>query len=577
MKIVCYHLRSVKAGWFLFFKNNFYFIIDFCGISFKISLCTKQIQIMNKKFIISLTTVLSLVLLFICQMASAQTNELKTLQVNIFKNGTYFISKEAKASGDVAKFPVPPGPLQSTFWIYTTKDNKINRIDVLTDTVKVSRKPASLSDYIIANKGKKASITYTFGQGSMNSTASGVIKDISFNMLKLEDIAGKTVLVNMQNVLEFSLSEKENSKFTTDSTMRIAKVYFKQTVADEPILLSYMSSGIQWLPSYSIRLSDAGKLQLEMKALIENYSEGILNADVVLTVGKPQMLYGAAIDPIVNDYFSGGGSGGYTANPVYNYGAFAQSTAPMMYDNSIVSEEKSYDGYAGDLNYTYNTEGEKTNDLYIYKLGKVSLPKNTKSSFSIFSSSIPYEDLYEVNINDYVNFYSTQSIQKNDDRYFEVYHSLRITNATNFPFTTAPVFVQDEKLNPLAQDQIKYTPKGSKVKVQLSKAVDVQVKGDETELSRSENLKKFNNSQYRKVTIKGVVHLENLQDKNITLNVTKAIMGEITEVSDGGVITKPGKFTGLNPNTSSEWNIELSGNQKKDITYTYDVWIYAGN
>lgn len=240
-------------------------------------------------------------------------------------------------------------------------------------------------------------------------------------------------------------------------------------------------------------------------------------------------------------------------------------------------KKKSYDGYAGDLNYTYNTEGEKTNDLYIYKLGKVSLPKNTKSSFSIFSSTIPYEDLYEVNINDYVNFYSTQSIQKNDGRYFDVYHSLRITNSTNFPFTTAPVFVQDEKLNPLAQDQIKYTPKGSKVKVQLSKAVDVQVKGDETELSRSDNLKKFNNAQYRKVTIKGTVHLENLQDKNITLNVTKAIMGEITEVSDSGVITKPGKFTGLNPNTSSEWNIELSGNQKKDITYTYDVWIYAGN
>lgn len=532
---------------------------------------------MIKKFIFICTTVICIALVFISKYSSAQTNELKSLQVNIFKNGTYFIAKESKVNGDVAKFPVPPGPLQSTFWIYTTKDNKINRIDVLTDTVKVSRNPASIVDYISANKGKKASITYTFGQGSIENTASGTIKDMAFNMLKLEDVSGKTVLVNLQNILEFSLSEKENSKFTTDSTMRIAKVYFKQSVIDEPVLLSYMSSGIQWLPSYSIRLSDAGKLQLEMKALIENYAEGISNADVVLTVGKPQMLYGATIDPIANDYFTGG-TGGYTANPVYNYGAYVQATAPMMmYDNSAVSEERSYDGYSGDLNYTYNTEGEKTNDLYIYKLGKVSLPKNTKSWFSIFSSSIPYEDLYEVNINDYINFYSTQNIQKNDDRYFDVYHSLRITNSTSFPFTTAPVFVQDEKLNPLAQDQIKYTPKGSKVKVQLSKAVDVQVKGDEAELSRSENLKKFNNAQYRRVTIKGTVHLENMQDKNIILNVTKAIMGEITEVSDGGVITKPGKFTGLNPNTSSEWNIELSGNQKKEITYTYDVWIYAGN
>ncbi len=530
-------------------------------------------SIMNKKFIALFS------LLAISITVIAQTTVLKPLQVNIFKNGTYFIAKEGKVTGDLAKFPVPPGPLQSTYWIYTTKENKINRIDVMTDTIKVSRKPESLNDFIIANKGKQATITYTFGQGNTVRTVTGTIKDFVFgSMLKLEDASGATILVSIQSILEFSLKEKENPKFAVDSTMRIAKVYFKQTVTDEPVLLSYMSSGIQWIPSYNIRIIDETKLQLEMKALVENYSEGISDADVSLTVGKPQMLYGTTVDPIANDIFTGGVNG-YTVNTgvTYNWtGAYAQQ--PGMYDNSIVSEERSANDISSYNQQTdYETEGEKTGDLYVYKLGKVSLPKNTKSSFSIFSSTIPYEDLYEVNIGDYVNFYSTQNIPKNDDQYFDVYHSLRITNSTNFPFTTAPVFVQDEKLNPMAQDQIKYTPKGSKVKVQLSKAVDVQVKGEETELSRSDNLKKFNNAQYRKVTIKGTVHLENLQDKNITLNVTKAIVGEITEVSNSGVITKPGKFAGLNPNTSSEWNIELSGNQKKDITYTYEVWIYAGN
>ncbi len=539
---------------------------------FKISLCIKQIQIMNKKFNLLVT----LFMLINGLNANAQTNELKTLQVNIFKNGTYFIAKESKANGEVARFPVPAGPLQSTFWIYTPKENKINRISILTDTVKVKRSTVAFHDFFMANKGKQAIVTYSFGSGSSVRTVEGIIKENSSNMIKLETAAGLPIFFQSTNILEFGLKEKENTKYFVDSTMRIAKVFFKQPVADETVLLSYMSAGIQWLPSYSIRLSDAGKLQLEMKALVENYSEVINNADVVLTVGKPQMLYGNSIDPIVNDYFTGG-TGGYVPAQVYNYGAYAQTLSSSMYDNAAVSEERSYDGYAGELNYQYNTEGEKTNDLYIYKLGKVSLPKNSKSSFSIFSASLPYEDLYEVNINDYVNFYSTQNIQKNDDRYFDVYHSLRITNSTNFPFTTAPVFVQDEKLNPLAQDQIKYTPKGSKVKVQLSKAVDVQIKGDEAEVSRSETLKKFNNAQYRKVTIKGTIHVENLQDKIIKLNINKAIMGEIIEVSDGGVITKPGKFTGLNPNTTSEWNIELTGNQKKDITYTYDVWIYAGN
>ena len=513
--------------------------------------------------------------------ATAQTTDLRPMQVNIFKNGTYFIAKEGKVTGSVAKFPIPPNPLQSTYWIFTTKENKISRIDIFTDTVKVLRKPTSIYDFALANKGKQASVVYTFGQGNAVRTAEGTIKEFALgNMLKLENSSGLITLVNTQNILEFSLKEKENEKLKVDSTMRISKVIFKSAVTDEPVLLSYMSTGIQWLPSYNIRITDGEKLMLEMKALVENYSEGISDADVSLTVGKPQMLYGSAVDAIANDFFTGGDNS-YTS---YQYNPYAQqfsysATAPFgsaMYDNSVVSEEKSNDisGYNG--TYQWTTDGEKTNDLYVYKLGRVSLPKNTKSSFSIFSSSLPYEDLYEVNIYDYVNFYSSQYIpDKDDDKFFDVYHSLRITNTTNFPFTTAPVFVQDEKLNPLAQDQIKYTPKGGKVKIQLSKAVDVQVKGTEQEISRSETLKKFKNASYRKVTIKGTIHVENLQDKNIKLNVTKNINGLITDASDGGVITKPGKYAGLNPNTTTEWNINLSGNEKKDITYTYEVWIYA--
>lgn len=529
---------------------------------------------MNKKFNQALAMVIFIAGVFTNNSALAQTTDLRAMQVNIFKNGTYFIAKEAKVNGTVARFPIPPNPLQSTYWIYTQKENKISRIDFLTDTIKVSHKTTTLNDFILANKGKQASITYTFGSGSAVRTAEGIIREANFgNMMKLETSAGLPLLVDTRNILEFSLKEKENPKLSVDSTLRISKVIFKQAVSDEPVLLSYMSTGIQWLPSYNIRITDTEKLQLEMKALVENYSEAIKDADVSLTVGKPQMLYGTAADPIATDYFTGG-SGGYNINPVYNYGGAMQMTAPM-YDNAMISEERSNDISGYNQTYTWQTSGEKTNDLYVYKLGRVSLPKNTKSSFSIFSVSIPYEDLYEVNINDYVNFYSTQYIPKDDEKYFEVYHSLRITNTTNFPFTTSPVFVQDEKMNPLAQDQIKYTPKGSKVKVQLSKAVDVQVKSDETELSRSETLKKFKNASYRKVTIKGTIHLENLQDKAIKLNVSKNIMGLLTEVSDSGVITKPGKYAGLNPNTSSEWNINLAGNEKKDITYTYEVYIYA--
>ena len=52
--------------------------------------------------------------------------------------------------------------------------------------------------------------------------------------------------------------------------------------------------------------------------------------------------------------------------------------------------------------------------------------------------------------------------------------------------------MQDKNLQPLAQDQIKYTPTGAKVKVQLAKATDIQVKMTEEEAGSEEKAKKFN-------------------------------------------------------------------------------------
>jgi len=244
-------------------------------------------------------------------------------------------------------------------------------------------------------------------------------------------------------------------------------------------------------------------------------------------------------------------------------------------------ESKSYD-VTGGYNYnnyqTYTTEGDKTNDLYMYKLGKTSLPMNSKSQFSIFSASVPYESIYECNVYDVSNYQSTQQVKKDDDddQTFDVYHSYKITNNTNYPFTTAPCFVQDENLSPLAQDMVKYTPTNGKVKVQLSKSPDVVVKNSEEEESHFDNAKKYNSYQYRKVIIKGTITVENQLGKEMKLNVTKSITGKITDASDGGDIKSNGAYNGLNPYSTAEYNITLAAGETKTLTYEYEVFVYQG-
>ncbi len=156
-----------------------------------------------------------------------------------------------------------------------------------------------------------------------------------------------------------------------------------------------------------------------------------------------------------------------------------------------------------------------------------------------------------------------------------MYHSLKLVNGTKTPFTTAPVFVMNENLEPIAQDEIKYTPVNSSVSVQLSKSPDIIVKNSEEEKERHERAKVVNKANYTQVIIEGKIEVENLQEKEISLNVFKSVNAKVLEAGANGKITIPGRNQGLNPMSEIEWEVSLNQNEKKTITYRYEVYIYA--
>lgn len=527
-----------------------------------------------KKIIISCSALLM-------AMAVQAQKELKTTAINLFKNGTYFIVKEGSINAPKGSWSMSMqnfNPLLATFWITTGKENPIDRIEYMTDTIKTMRYIGSFQDILLANKGKKVQITHTVP----NSTASvvkGTLENVyaSNGLARIKNAQGGYTFINTSTITDLTFDENTNDRLKSDSLARVAKVFFNKEKSNMPVKVTYMQSGMSWAPSYNIKLVDDNKLQLAMNALIENFSEEIKDAELTLTLGAANFKYGTQLDPITQNYVSalGGSPYGFTSyDNNYNYQA-----TQGLYSNMLVAGEYALDApsapaYADYANYT--TAGEKGEDLYRYKLGKVSMSKNSKTSFSIFSTEVPYEDIYEINISDIVNYASTQRININEDQVYDVYHSLKIGNNTDVPFTTGPVFVQDKTLQPLAQDQIKYTPVGGKVKVQLAKATDILVKQNEEEVSSEDRSKKYNSYYYKKVTIKGTIKVENLQQKSVKICVTKTINGDVKDTSDGGTTKKSGKYTGLNPFSETEWNITLGKGEKKNITYSYDVYVYQG-
>jgi hypothetical protein len=525
---------------------------------------TKSNNTIMKKLILTMCTMVFVAGVF------AQTN-LKATQVNVFKNGTYFVVKEGNipVKNSTGMIEIPNAPLLSTFWLTTTKEVKITGVVFLTDTIHKQKAPESYYDFLAANKGKKIRVLYQATDKDMREVA-GTLQDIikSTGLVRIKQQDNKTTFLLLSSILELSFDENPVDLVNVDSVARVGQVLFGSSISSTDIKMNYMQAGIQWMPSYNIKLINEKELQLEMNAMVENYAEPIENADLTLTVGNPEFFYATKVDPLAYNYLTN-----LYEIKTAAVGGTVQFAAQQMYSNAIVSEERN----AADIPYqdysNYDTEGEKTNDLYMYKVGKVSLPFESKTNFLIFSSKINYKDVYEVSVGDVANYsYYGYNVSDPEQRY-DVFHSLLITNSMSNPFTTGPVFVQNENLQPLAQDRIKYTPTGSNASVQLSKAGDVVVKNKEEEVAKVDNVKKIGKTYYNKVTIKGTIYIENMQDKKIQLNVKKNLTATINEASDSGVITKSGKYNALNPYSTVEWEIPLGSKEKKSITYQYDVYV----
>lgn len=497
---------------------------------------------------------------FILQV-SAQ-NALSSKKVTIYKNGTALIVNEGVANiknGNVV-LPLPERTIYGAYWIGSSKDNSIRNLAFRMDTLKKSKRCETVQDYLAANIGKQATIFFT-ASNQIDKSLSGTILDFNqqTNMVKIKTDKGSSWL-KASHVYQVEFKDTENNTFMADSLKRMIVLQPEKTAISIALQEFYLQSGMNWIPSYFLKLKDSKSARLEMKATIENGGEAINNAEVELVVGAPQLAFGLKADPMTYDYLTNEGPqafAGRSGNGQYMYKAVRAEATAAVFD--------------GAFEQTFDTEGEKTGDLYFYKIGKIVLAKNSKGNFPIFAKELEYKDKYECTIPDYVNFFNSRYAGNEENKY-DVFHSLEIKNTSGVPLTSAPIMVLNEKEQFLAQDNMAYTPAGANADVRLSKAVDIVTKSQEEELSRNDNFKKIGKSSYGKAVLKGTITVENFQAVATTVNITKNLTGEVNKQSDGGVVTKKKSYyTSVNPESQIKWEVALKPNEKRTISYEYEV------
>jgi hypothetical protein len=504
-----------------------------------------------------------LTLIAMTEITLAQ-NGLPVKKVTVFKNGTSLVIKEGVAAvkNGTVILPMPSQAIYGAYFVGAGKDNPIKNILVKSDTVKKPTKATELWQLVAANIGKSAVLSFAPLQKTDKSIA-GKILDYNqqSGVIKLKQDNGKIAAINTTDLYLVELQDDENKNFMADSVMR--SLVLKPQNPAESIALQeyYMQSGINWLPSYFLKLKDDKTARLEMKATLENFADELKDAETELVVGAPQMAFSGKADPLTYDYLTvdngiDGNSRGY------------------MNSNAMQMKAMSFDATsqtAGTFESTFTTEGEKSGDMYLYKIGKINLAKDAKGVFPIFAATVEYKDKYEGNIPDKTSFYQSRFCNV-DETPHDVFHSLEIKNTSGVPLTTAPIMMINEKEQFLAQDQLKYTPNGAPTTVKLSKAVDIILKNTEEENYRNDIAKKVGRLTYSQVKIKGIITIENFQTKETTVTINKDLNGSVVSQSDNAKVTRNKNNSSMNPYSQLKWEVKLAANEKKTLTYEYEVY-----
>jgi hypothetical protein len=527
--------------------------------------------------------------------ASLSVLSTKAKNIAVFKNGLGFFMREGTAhlnDGWAVTEYVPNSSLGS-LWISTLdKDSILEEVIGFKEEIQKSFEAISIEELFASNIGRKVKITYgdKIVEGTIKSVpeprepekeAGGRIdytrsvydprlqpKLASIVILNTGD--GEVVL-NKSNISKVEFPKDFSAKYLSKEKAKRIKFRVAGSKKETKLGLSYLQKGISWVPSYLINIGDSKKARITMKATLINDVEDLENVDFFFVVGYPNFLYADVLSPMaleesITQFIQGLRREG------------RQEDAGGMIAITRQRADFRESATLPNLDYGYETikglPGVVEEDLFLYHKDKVSIKKGERAYYPIFFDEVDYKHIHEWEIPDTINVdprgYQRSEQQKKEKEH--VWHSVKLSNSTKYPWTTAPAFVVSG-WKPLAQDTINYTPKNAKTNLKLTVATDVKHDRHEYEIDRQRDVRIYNHN-YDLVTVKGELSVKNHKNKEITMEIKKMLTGEATEVSHKGKIEKVAEgLRGVNQNSSISWEIPLKAGEEINVTYKYKVYI----
>ncbi|MEM9824321.1 MAG: hypothetical protein AAF985_24765 [Bacteroidota bacterium] len=528
----------------------------------------------------------SFLILGLCLMSGAmiaQEAQLPTQSISIFKNNTAFFIKSGQVNTENGQYKMTqssPAALYGTFWFHSPQNALANISSFEEESTTIEKRSArSVAQMIKANLKKKMKLflyddlTY---EGTIEHFELGT-KDIlrtgasdGGDVLTIQTSTG-WVSLPISSIRRVEFMEKPQLEFDHSKTkkQRILQIDFNNKSQQQALDMMYLTSGINWSPIYLLELKSDTKARLTLRGELTNDAEDMVNTNINFVVGVPNFKFANRLTPLV-DFLKN-----VAPRPSNDWSATSNALRSQSISYGIQSDDFSNAPIAG----AGNTEGSTAEDLYFYHLKNISLKKGGRAQYPLFEQDIDIAHIYESNLSqnsENRGFYQKEFLFSPDTDN-KVFHSVKVSNNSIYPWTTAAVMVTnvEEGTKPISQDMLSYTPIKGHSFVKLTEAPDIRIKHAEKEISREERIKKKQNNYYLDlVTVEGKVKIKNYKSKKVDLNIRRTIIGTLEKSSvewlSAETVNRGGNF---NKTNQVCWETSLDAGEALEITYQYKVYI----
>lgn len=500
--------------------------------------------------------------------SSGPLSEIPVREVTVFKDGHAFVLHEGSlpVNGDGrVVLDYLPNPVIGTFWPFSADERAaLTSVVAGRHRISVRRTAIRLRELIEANVGKEVVVREARGSEVLEYTAtilaiptqsgaeqevldpldSGEKPSVKGDLVLLETEAGVKAL-GIDRILDLSFPGDYETLLPREEFRGILTLSLDwdggRPRATADVGLLYLQRGIRWIPSYKVTIDGVGNASVQLQATLINELADLEDVTAHLVIGVPRFLFQDTPDPIslqeaaaqLSQYFRQG------SQTQLGFSNALMTQAPMAAEGEYFRQDMAGGPPEAGPEVVGSEENE---DLFVFTVDHVTLEKGQRMVMPVAEYEMPYQDVFSLTI----PFTPPPEVWRNFNagRQTElaqilgapkVMHKIRVSNESEHPLTTAPALVlAGDRL--LAQGMMRYAAPGADTDLEITQAVDIQVRKKDNETGRVPNATIWQGDQYGRVDLDGTITLTNYRDRTLRVEVVRHVLGNVASAEREGEV-----------------------------------------